>query len=167
MGFAPSLTVGPSPHAAKGQRCGLHASKRWQYDSFEGVGVECEKGVKMSIQLQIEEMPDYLAAKFTGAVATEETWRQFELIAGHCKSANKNKLLIDFTEAYGDLSLAHRYCLGDKAEIFMFYKLIKVGVADRPERLDPRRFGEMVARNRWVNARVFTSAKDAEKWLLK
>jgi hypothetical protein len=36
----------------------------------------------MSIQFQIEEMPDYLAAKFTGAGAAEEIWRRFEVIAG-------------------------------------------------------------------------------------
>jgi len=44
----------------------------------------------MSIQLQIEEMPGYLAARFTGVGVAEEVWSQFELIAGHCKSANKN-----------------------------------------------------------------------------
>jgi hypothetical protein len=48
----------------------------------------------------------------------------------------------------------------------MYYKLIKVAAVCRPEQLDPQRFGEMVARNRWVNARVFTSVEDAEKWLM-
>jgi hypothetical protein len=120
----------------------------------------------MSIQLQIEEMPDYLAAKFTGAGAAEEIWRQFELIAKHCKRANKNKLLLDSTETRGKTSLADRYRLGDEADIFMYYKLIKVAYVGRPEQLDPKRFGEMVARNRWVNVRVFTSVEDAEKWLM-
>ena len=120
----------------------------------------------MSIQFQIEEMPDYLAAKFTGTGAAEEIWRQFEVIVEHCKRANKNKLLLDSTETYGKISLADRYHLGDVAEIFMYYKLIKVAVVSRPEQLDPRRFAEMVARNRWVNARVFTSVEDAEKWLM-
>jgi hypothetical protein len=121
----------------------------------------------MGIQLQIEETPGYLVAKFTGSGETEEIWPQFELIAEHCKRANKNKLLLNFMGAYADVSLANRYYFGDKAEIFMFYKLIKVAVAVRPERLDPQKFGEMVARNRWVNARVFTNVEDAEKWLLK
>jgi len=120
----------------------------------------------MSVPLQIEAMPDYLEAKFTGAVATEEIWRQYELIAIHCKRANKNKLLLDITDTYGDLSLAHRYRLGDKAETFMFYNLIKIAVVCRQEQLDWQKFGEMVARNRWVNVRVFTSVEDAEKWLM-
>jgi hypothetical protein len=145
---------------------GFHARGRERYDDLEGVLVECKKGLKMSVQLQIEEMPDYLAANFTGEGEAEEIWRQFELIAEHCERANKNKLLLDLTENYGTLSLVDRYRLGDVAEIFVYYKLIKVAVVCRPEQLDYQRFGEMVARNRWVNARVFTGLEDAEKWLL-
>jgi hypothetical protein len=145
---------------------GFYAGERKRYDGLEVVLVKCKKGVKMSIQLQIEEAPDYLAAKFTGAGEAEEIWRQFELIAEYCKRANKNKLLFDIKETYKTLSLVDRYRLGDVAEIFVDYKLIKVAVVCRQEQLDPQRFGEMVARNRWVNARVFTSLEDAEKWLM-
>ncbi len=121
----------------------------------------------MSVQLQIEEMPGYLAAKFTGVGAPEEIWRQFELIAEHCKSANRNKLLLDYAGAYTRASLADRYFTGERAAIFARYKLIKVAVAARPEGIDPQRFGEMVMRNRGVNARVFKDAGEAEEWLLK
>ncbi len=118
----------------------------------------------MSIELQMEEMPDYLVAKFIGAGATEELWRQFELIAEQCKRASKNKLLLDFREAYADASLPNRYFMAEMAEIFARYK--RGAVAVRPERLDPQRFGETAMQNRGVNARVFTSVEDAEKWLL-
>jgi hypothetical protein len=37
----------------------------------EGLDVKCEKGEKMSVHLQIEEMPAYLKARFIGAGATE------------------------------------------------------------------------------------------------
>lgn len=120
----------------------------------------------MSVQLQIEEMVDYLTVRFIGAGTVEEIWRQFELIAERCKRANKLKLLLSVVEAYGGVSLIDRYTFGDKAQIFVYYKLIKVAAACRPEQLDPQRFCEMVARNRWVNARVFTSVEDAEKWLM-
>src|SRR5215467_3570544 len=108
----------------------------------------------MSIQLQIEEMPNYLAARFTGTGAAEEIWRQFEFIAERCKRANKNKLLLDMTETHEDLFLADRYFLGDAGEVFMFYNLIKVAGVARPDQLDPKRFVEIVARNRWVNGYV-------------
>jgi hypothetical protein len=127
--------------------------------------VKYEKGAKMSVQLQIEEMPDYLAARFTGAGIPEEAWRKFELIAEHCKRANKNKLLLDFAEAHGEISLVNRYLLGIETQIFAQYG-IKVATVNRPEQIDPRRLGEMVALNRWVNVRAFTNVKDAEKWLL-
>jgi hypothetical protein len=117
----------------------------------------------MDVQLQIQEMPDYLAVRFTGSM--KEAGRELALIAEHCKCAKKNKLLLDFTETHGDLSLADRYHLGDKAEIFMVYKLIKVAVLGRPEQFDYKKFCEMVARNRWLGARLFTSVEDAEKWL--
>jgi hypothetical protein len=122
------------------------------------------RGLKMNVRLHTEEMPGYLAVRFSGA--TKDAWRQFELIAERCKRANKNKLLLDFTKTYGDLSLAHRYHLGDKAEIFVFYKLMKVAIVGRLEQFDYKKFGEMVARNRWVNARIFTNAEEAEEWLL-
>jgi hypothetical protein len=119
----------------------------------------------MSVGLQIQEMPDYLAVRFTGP--TNDAWHKFAFIAGQCKRANKNKLLLDFTDTYGDLSLADRYQLGDKAEIFMMYNLIRVAVVGRLEQFDRKKFGEMVARNRWLDARVFASAEDAEAWLLE
>jgi hypothetical protein len=127
--------------------------------------VKYEKGAKMSVQLQIEEMPGYLAARFTGTGTPEEAWRQFELIAEHCKRTNKNKLLLDYAEAHGEVSLADRYFLGEEAQIFARYGLKVASVATQ-EQIDPRRFGEMVAQNRGVNVRGFTNVKDAEKWLL-
>jgi hypothetical protein len=74
--------------------------------------VKYEKEMEMSVQLQIEEMPEYLAARFTGAGTAEEVWRRYKLIAERCKRANKNKLLLDFTEAQGELSLLERYFIG-------------------------------------------------------
>jgi hypothetical protein len=121
----------------------------------------------MSIQFQIEEMPGYLAANFIGAGTAEDAWRQFELIAEHCKRANKNKLLLNFTEYRADVSLHERYLLVERATIFAHYSVIKIAGVDKPGRLDPQNFEEIVARNRGVNARAFTNVEDAEEWLLK
>lgn len=120
----------------------------------------------MSLQLQIEEKPDYLEARFTGAGAAEETWRQFDEIAERCKRANKNKLLLDFTEASGEVSLADRYFLGDKAQILSRRRLKVATVATRRQ-IDPQKFAELVARNRGVDLRAFTNVEDAEEWLLE
>jgi hypothetical protein len=121
----------------------------------------------MGIQLQMEQMSDYLAARFTGTCMLEEIWQQFELIAEHCNRANKNRLLLDFTEFHAGISLADRYFLVTSARIFAQYKIIKTAYVARPEQVDSKKFGELAARNRWINARVFTNIEDAEEWLLK
>jgi hypothetical protein len=56
--------------------------------------------------------------------------------------------------------------LSARGLIFAQYNL-KVAAVDRPERIDPRLFTEVVARNRWVNARVFSNVEDAVEWLLE
>jgi hypothetical protein len=123
----------------------------------------------MSIQFQIEEMPDYLAVKLTGKGTVEDVPQPFELIAEYCKRANKNKLLLDFTGAlgYGKLYLADRYFFGEQAQIFARYDLVKVAVVARPERVDPEKFADVVAQNRGINLRSFTNVGEAREWLLK
>jgi hypothetical protein len=79
----------------------------------------------MSIQFQIEELPDYLAARFTGVGAAEEIWQRFGFVGERCKRANKNKLLLDIWEAEWEGTLASRFLLGDESEVFLDYKLIK------------------------------------------
>jgi hypothetical protein len=41
----------------------------------------------MEVQLQIQEMPDFLAVRLTGPA--KDAWHKFESIAEHCKHANK------------------------------------------------------------------------------
>jgi hypothetical protein len=66
-------------------------------NSIERFKAQCEKWARMSLQLQTEEMPDYLAARFTGPGVAQGVWRQYTALAERCKRANKNKLLLDFT----------------------------------------------------------------------
>ena len=120
----------------------------------------------MSLQLQIEERPGYLAARFTGAGVIEEVGQEFELIAEHCKRTNKNKLLLDFTGAHADVSLANLFLLAERTQIFVRYNL-KIAACGRTDQIDPQKFGELVARNRGVNGREFTDVEAAEEWLLE
>jgi hypothetical protein len=46
----------------------------------------------MSFQIQMEQMPGYLAARFIGAGVPGEASLQFESIALHCKHTNNDKL---------------------------------------------------------------------------
>src|SRR5262249_38693255 len=118
------------------------------------------------IQVQFEQMPGYLAARFIGEGTPEECIQQFELIAEDCGRTNNNKLLLDGTGAYGHTPLAERYFIGERAKIFVRYRLKVVSVT-RPEQQDSKLFIELVARNRRVNFRVFSDAQSAVEWLLK
>jgi hypothetical protein len=124
------------------------------------------RGEKMSVQLQIEEMPGYLKARFIGAGATEEIKRQFESIAEKCKSTKKNKLLLDFRDVPIDISLVDRYELGERTLVFAQYNC-KVAAVCKPEHHDSACFLGTVAQNRWVDLRVFANVEDALEWLLK
>ena len=125
----------------------------------------------MSVQLQIEEMSGYLAARFVGEGVANDVLQQFAFIAEHCKRANFKRLLIDVTAAHnknsiGAVSRLIRFNFADKSQVFACLT-IKVAVVARPEHLDPQRFGELVAQNRGVNLRGFTDVQSAEEWLLK
>ena len=131
-----------------------------------GKSVEDVVGGGMSIQLHMEQMPNYLAVRFSGSGVAEEVWRQFELIAEYCKRVNGDKLLIDITGAKGNLSVIEKYLAADESRIFALYG-IKVVFIETPERMDPRRFFLMAARNRGVNVEAFTDFRAGEEWLLK
>jgi hypothetical protein len=120
----------------------------------------------MSIHLHMEQMPDYLAARFSGSGVAEEVWRQFELIAEYCKRTNGDKLLIDITGAKGKLSIIEKYLAAEESRVFAQYG-IKVVFIETPERMDSRRFFLVAARNRGVNVEAFTDFQSAEEWLLK
>ena len=122
----------------------------------------------MSIQLQMEQMPGYLAARFIGVGVGGEASQQFELIAEHCKLTNNDKLLIDTTRYDVDvkISLVDRFLLGERLGIFARYG-IKVAFFSKPEQLDPRKFGALVAQNRGASVDAFTDFQAAEEWLLK
>jgi hypothetical protein len=121
----------------------------------------------MSIKLQMENARGYMVARFTGEGKAEEALLNFEQIAEQCKSANNKKLLIDCTEAKtDDASIVDMYEQGKGAQLFNSYG-IQIAVVVSEEKLEPEKFAEMVARNRGVNACVFTDYRTAEDWLSK
>jgi hypothetical protein len=125
-----------------------------------------EIGAVMSFQLQIEQMRGYLAARFIGVGEVGEVSKQFESIAEHCNLTKNDKLLIDSTRYDVKVSVTDRFFLGTSSLIFAVHR-IKVAFVCRPEQLDPRKFGALVAQNRGVIVEVFTGFQAAEEWLLK
>jgi hypothetical protein len=120
----------------------------------------------MSLQLQMEQISGYLVARFTGAGVPGEGMRQFELIAEHCKRTKNDKLLIDTTGYDVTIPMINRFFMGERLGVFARHG-IKVAFVSRPEQLDPRKFGVLVAQNRGVSVDAFTDFQAAEEWLLK
>jgi hypothetical protein len=119
-----------------------------------------------SIQVQMEQMPGYLAARFIGAGAPGEASKRFESIAEHCKRTNNDKLLIDTNGYDAKVSTIDRFLLGESLQVFALHR-IKVAFVSRPEQIDPQKFGMLVARNRGATVETFSDFQSAEEWLLK
>ena len=120
----------------------------------------------MSFQLQIEQMPGYIAARFIGLGAPGEASEQFESIAEYCKRSKNGRLLIDTTRYEVKISAIDRFHLGERLQVFASHR-IKVAFVSRPEQIDPRKFGALVAQNRGVSVDAFTDLCAAEEWLLR
>jgi hypothetical protein len=120
----------------------------------------------MSFQLQMVQMPGYLAARFIGVGEPGEVSWRFESIAEHCKRTKNDKLLIDTTECDVKVSFMDRFLFGERVLVFARHR-IKVVFFSRLEQLDPRRFGALVAQNRGASVDAFTDFHAAEEWLLK
>ena len=114
----------------------------------------------------MEDGSGYMVARFIGNGKAEVALHHFEEIAEECKRTNKKKLLIDCTKSKADGSLVDMYEQGEGAKLFTRLG-IKVAVAVPEEKLEAEKFAELVARNRGVDACVFTDYHKAEKWLLK
>src|SRR5262245_24393622 len=99
----------------------------------------------MSFQLQMEQMPGYLAARFIGVGIPGEASEQFESIAEHCKRTKNDKLLIDSTRYNARFSTTDRFIFGERLLVFASHR-IKVAFFSRPDQLDPGKFGLLVAR---------------------
>lgn len=118
----------------------------------------------MSAQLQLEFNDKRMVARLSGIADIDKVPERLEEIARHCRGTNTERLIIDVTNVMLPLSVADKFQMGVHAAIFAQYG-IKVAVVVTPDQLDPERFGELVARNRGVNVRVFTEVHAAETWL--
>ena len=108
----------------------------------------------------------FVSVRFTGLWKIDEFSPVTRQILDECQARNQDLLLIDFTGvANQKLSLAERFRLG-LSSLGFAGKLRKIAVASRPELVDRQRFGEMVARNRGINIRVFLDLGEATAWLL-
>src|SRR5262245_8165936 len=113
-----------------------------------------------------DDEPGFLRVRLKGLWVIPKKSPLTKPILDECKARKRDLLLIDFTGVENKrLSLVERFRLGMSALDFAG-KLRRIAAIGRPELVDRQRFGEMVARNRGINIRVFTNAEEATRWLL-
>ncbi|MGA2505068.1 MAG: hypothetical protein ABSG01_13335 [Anaerolineales bacterium] len=120
----------------------------------------------MGLRIQILKKSDYLVADFSGAGDLDEVSQQFGLLAERCLAAKKSRLLIDTSAVQSVPAFTERFRAGERAVVFG-YNGIKIAMVSTPGQVDPKLLGELVARNRGVNGRVFTDLAAAKRWLLE
>jgi hypothetical protein len=120
----------------------------------------------MTLRLKIINRSEYLVANFSGLGSVDEMSQQFAVLAEQCRVAKKNRLLIDVSAIHTDPSFSERYRAGERAAVFAS-RGIKIAMVGTLDQVDPGLLGELVARNRGVDGRVFTTLAAAKKWLLE
>lgn len=117
-------------------------------------------------RIKFEDRPEYLHVRVEGEHDSYKIslrfWRE---IAAECERLGCTKLLVeeDIPEA---VSVAEMY--GIASELIEMFVGIVIAFVDRyADQAELNSFGELVAQNRGVRGRFFTSFDDAEAWLLK
>ena len=119
-----------------------------------------------SYQINFEHRPQYLYVYVSGEHDSYEISHRYWLeVAGECNRTGYRKVLID-EDIEEDISMAEMFQLATALPQIGFQG-VHVAFYDRfAEHADLNQFGELVATNRGLLARVFNNLEEAEKWLL-
>ncbi len=120
----------------------------------------------MSYKLTVIQKPAYLHVTVTGMNSRENVARYFEEIQLECTKRDCHRVLIeerlegprlDTLDVFQTASEGSRRALGNFGAI---------AYVDVNAEGDLMKFAETVAANRFLPVKVFSSVRDAEKWLL-
>ena len=113
--------------------------------------------------------PEYLEVACSGLYSRSESLRVGELAFQEAARANRTAVLVDVRRITGRIpSILERFDIG--VRIAKHYResdpRIRLAVLGDEPMIHPERFGELVARNRGGDARVFTDEAMALDWLV-
>ena len=104
-----------------------------------------------------------LIARCTGSANAAWLAEAFRIIAEHERGEPADAVLIDVRDLDVIPTVSERYRLGEAAAAN--WRGPPVALVGKPQLMDPERFGEMVARSRGLDGRVFTDVDEARAWL--
>jgi len=111
----------------------------------------------------------YVRLQCTGCCTLEAVKELYSNAVDTALEYGNSQILIDAIEVKGDLTLLERY----ESSGFLAWEIMrrapgkikKIVVCSMVPPLDPQRFGEIVAKNRGINAKATTDMNEAVEWL--
>lgn len=121
------------------------------------------------IRTAVSVHPDHLEVACTGLYSRSESHRIAEAAFHEAARAGRKAVLIDVRRITGRVpDILDRFDIG--VRIAKHYResdpRVRLAVLGNEPMIHPDRFGELVARNRGADARVFTDAAMALDWLV-
>ena len=118
-------------------------------------------------ELEFEKRPDYLYARVAADSADEPTAVEYwKAIIDKCRELGVKRLLVEQLIPTG-MSMTDTFELATEIAAMEVFGIKIAFVDSYIEHADVNQFGEMVAGNRGVWAKVFTTIPEAENWLLQ
>jgi hypothetical protein len=121
------------------------------------------------IRIEVIVHPEYVELACAGLFSRSEAFRVNDEAFRCAAAENRRNILIDARRVVGKLpTILDRYDIGVNLANSYLEQLPRVRLAllGHEPMIHPDRFGEIVARNRGADARVFTDEAEALKWLV-
>ena len=121
------------------------------------------------IRATVQVLPDYVEIVCTGIYSRAEALRVGQEAYAEAARANRDGVLVDVRGINGRVpTILDRFEMGVRLSQHYLQSdpRIRLALLGHEPMIHPERFGELVARNRGADARVFTDEKQARDWLL-
>lgn len=120
----------------------------------------------MDYTLKMERRDDYLYFYVTGRDSLEVSKAFWREMIEECIKLRYDKLLVD-EDLEGSVSVVDAYEVVTYGADIPDIRNIRIALVERhSEHIPEALFGETVAANRGINAKVFKTVSEAEQWLL-
>jgi hypothetical protein len=120
------------------------------------------------IRANVQVLPDHVEIVCTGPYSRAEALRVGREAYAEAARVNRDAVLVDVRGINGRVPTIldrFEFGVGMARNYLEFDPRIRLAVLGREPMIHPERFGELVARNRGADARVFTDEAQARDWL--
>jgi hypothetical protein len=126
-------------------------------------------GLLFRVRVEVTVHPEHVELTCSGTYTRSEAFRVGALAFREAAAAGRRSVLVDVRGVTGRVpTILERFDIGVHLaeQYFDQQPRVRVALLGHEPMIHPDRFGEIVARNRGADARVFTDEAEARKWLL-